>query len=193
MSALNVGGLVVDDVDRLDLQGVRELRAHRTLHVVTAAHAIDVGVAAIGDLLVGVGGRDHRQVRFLVDLGRRDGDTGVQVADDHHDVLVGDDVLRVRHADIGLGLVIVGHHLDLEAGLLEWTLELLHGQLRPELDAFAQRRLAAGERTLRCNLDGALALGVHWGGRRDEAHGERQAENQDAADEVRTHECLLGR
>ena len=57
--------------------------------------------------------------------------------------LVGDDVLGVRHTDVGLGLVVEGHELDLEALLLERALELLDGELRAELDALAERRLTA--------------------------------------------------
>ena len=59
------------------------------------------------------------------------------------DVLVGDDVLGVGHADVGLGLVVEGHELDLEARLLEGALELLDGELGAELDALAERGLAA--------------------------------------------------
>jgi len=158
--ALAVGRLVVQHVGRLDFQGAGgELGAHRALHVVAPADAIDVGIPAVGDLLVGVRRRDHRERVFLVDLRRGDGDAGVQVADDDHDVLVGDDVLRVGHADVGLGLVVVGHQLDPEAGLLQVALELLDGELRAELDALAERRLAAAERALRRDLDRSLALG----------------------------------
>src|SRR4029434_1060087 len=104
--------------------------------------------------------------------------------DDTENVLVGDDVLGVGHADVGLGLVVERYQLDLPAGLFEVALELLDGQLRAELDALTECGLAARERALGCDLDRAFALGIHWGGRSDEAHGERQAENQDAADEV---------
>ena len=84
--ALPVGRLVVDDVDRLGLElAGRELRAHHALHVVAAAHAVDVLVAAVGDGRVGVGRRDHRQAHVLVDLRGRDRDTGVEVADDAED------------------------------------------------------------------------------------------------------------
>ena len=48
--ALAVLGLVVDDVGALDLHGpVGELGADHALHVVAAAHAVDVRVAAVGD------------------------------------------------------------------------------------------------------------------------------------------------
>src|SRR5204863_309143 len=80
--ALAVGRLVVQHVGRFYLEAAGgELGAHGALHVVAAADAIDVGIPAIGDLLVGVRGRDHRERIFLVDLRRRDGHAGVQVAD----------------------------------------------------------------------------------------------------------------
>ena len=79
------------------------------------------------------------------------------MTDHRENILVGDDVLRVRHADVGLGLVVEGYELDLEALFLEGALEFLDGELRAELDALAERRLTAAERTLRGDLDGALA------------------------------------
>ena len=55
--ALPVLGLVVDDVGALDLHGaVGELGADHALDVVATAHPVDIGIAAIGDHRVGVGG-----------------------------------------------------------------------------------------------------------------------------------------
>jgi hypothetical protein len=166
----------VNDVDGLDLQGQRgELGADRSLDIVTAADAIDARVAAVGDLLVGVRRRDHREVDFLVDLRRGDGDTGVEVADHHEDVLIGDDVLRVGHADVGLGLVVERNQLDLEALLGEIAAELLDGELRAQLDALAEGRLTAAEGALGGDLDRALALRPELG-RRNQRHGQNREE-----------------
>ena len=80
--------------------------------------------------------------------------------DDREDVLVGDDVLAVGDADVGLGLVVVRHELDLETHLLERALELLDGELGAEFDAFAERGLPAAERALGGDLDRPFALRV---------------------------------
>src|SRR5262245_103468 len=185
--ALAVRRLVVQHVRRLHLQGAGgEFGADRALDVVAATHAIDVRIAAIGDLLVGVGRRDHGEVVFLVDLGRRDGDAGVQMADDDHDRLVGDDVLRVRDADVRLGLIVVRDQLDLEAGFLEIALELLDAELRAELDAFTERGLAAAQRALRRDFD-RLALRGGSRPQRQEGDGQRRAERENAAGACRFH------
>src|SRR5262249_57040412 len=90
-----------------DLHGaVGNLRPVLALHGVAPAHAIHVRVAAVGDHGVGVGRGDHDHAHFLVDLGGGDGHAGVQVPDHRHDVLVRDDVLRVGHAHVGLGLIV---------------------------------------------------------------------------------------
>jgi hypothetical protein len=88
------------------------------------------------------------------------------VADDRQDVLVGDDVLAVGHADVRLGLVVERYEIDLEARLLETAFELVDGELGAELDAFTKCRLATRERALGGDLDGALALGLERGGSR---------------------------
>src|SRR5438445_727631 len=188
--ALTVRSLVVDDVDGLCLhRRVRELGADDTLDIVTPAHAVDVRVAAVGDDRIRVRRRDHRERDFLVDLGRRDRHARVQVTDDGENVLVGDDVLRVGDADVGLGLVVEGDQLHLEALLLQGSLELLDRQLRAELDALAERRLTAAERTLRRDLDGALAaLPFHHRGR-EPRHGQNGDERKNEVDPVTHHRC----
>src|SRR5574341_1044533 len=186
--ALPVRGLVVDDVRGLHLHRPEgELRSHHALDVVAAADAVDVLVPAVGDGGVRIRRRDHREVDFLVDLGGRDGDTRVEVPDHGQDVLVGDDVLRVGHADVGLGLVVERYQFDLEAHLLEVALELLDGELRAELDALAEGGLAAAQRALRGDLDGALALGLQVGGRRQGHHGEGGQQNEGETDRIATH------
>jgi len=122
---------------------ILKLGADHALDVVAAADAVDVGVAAVRHDGVRVGRRDHHDADFLVDLRGGDRHAGIQVTDDGHDVLVGDDVLGVGDADVGLGLIVEGHELDLVAHLLEIALQLLDGELGAELDAFAQSGLAA--------------------------------------------------
>jgi hypothetical protein len=104
------------------------------------------------------------------------------VADHRVDVLVRDDVLRVRHAHVGLRLVVEGNELDLVARLLERALQLVDGELRAELDAFAQGGLPTGERALRGDLDRAFALRVARHRHRDQRNGDRQQECSENAE-----------
>ena len=119
--ALAVGGLVVEDVGALDALGGGVLGAYRALDVVAAADAVDFGVAAVGDLGVGVGGGDVDEAGGVVLLGGGDLDAGVVVADDREDGGVGDDALRVGDAGVGVALIVEGGELDLEAELDEGT------------------------------------------------------------------------
>jgi len=81
------------------------------------------------------------------------------VADEEEDVGVGHNVLGVGHTHIGLGLVIERHELDLEAHLLQGALELVNGQLGPQLDPLPQGGLLPREGALGGDLDGPLLLG----------------------------------
>jgi hypothetical protein len=104
------------------------------------------------------------------------------------DVPVGDDVPRVGDADVGLGLIVERNELHLPARLLDRTLELLEGQLCPQLDALTQGGLTARERALGRDLHRPLSLCADRGGRRDERHGHRQAEDQRSTDTPNAHE-----
>src|SRR5215475_505078 len=115
------------------------------------------------------------------------------MADDGQDVLVGDDVAGVGDTHIGLGLVVEGHELDLEPHLFERSLELVDGELRTELDALAERRLAARERALRRDLDGSLALRVDWRRAGHERDGGDQTEGEDGKHTAGGHKPLLGK
>jgi hypothetical protein len=110
------------------------------------------------------------------------------VADDGENVLVGDDVLRVGDADVGLGLVVERNQLNLEALLLQGPLELLDRELRAEFDALAERRLTAAERALRRDLDGALALCVQVRGRKPR-DGQDGDERKNEVGPVTDHRC----
>jgi hypothetical protein len=143
-------------------------RAERPLHVVAPADAVDVGIAAVGDLDRRVRRRDHRQHAFLVNVGRGERDAGVEVADDQQYVGVGQDVARVGDADLGLRLVVVRHEHEIVAERLEALDRLLDGELRAELDRLADRRLLARERRLGRDFDAPLLcprLGRGQGGR----------------------------
>src|SRR5262249_56338302 len=97
-------------------------------------------------------------------------------------------VLRGGHGGVGLGLVGEGGELDVEALLLEGTLEPLDGELRAELDALAERRLTAAQRALRGDLDGALALRVRARGRK-QRNGQNGDECQNEVAPVMAHRC----
>src|SRR2546422_8311015 len=83
------------------------------------------------------------------------------MADDGENVLVRDDVLRVRHADVRLGLIVERDQGDLVAHLREVAPPLLDGELGAELDALTEGRLAAAERALGGDLDRALRSEEH--------------------------------
>ena len=59
----------MNDIDGLELEIVSdEFGPDRPLNIVPAANPIDIGVAPIGDLGCGIGGRKHRQHRVLINL-----------------------------------------------------------------------------------------------------------------------------
>ena len=80
------------------------------------------------------------------------------MADDRHDLLVGDDAPRVGHADIGFPLVVEGHQLHPETHLPQRPPELLDRELRAEPDRFAART-RPGQRALGGDPDDGPALG----------------------------------
>ena len=110
--ALAVGGLVVDDRDALALEALRDDRAgERALLVVAAADAEHVPHAALGDLRIGGGRRDHQHAVLLVDVGGRDGDAGIEVAD-HELHAVGHELVGGRHAFARIGAIVADGELD---------------------------------------------------------------------------------
>ena len=75
------------------------------LLVVAAAGAEHVPHAALGDCRIGRGRRDLEDAVLLIDLGGRDGDAGVEVADDELDA-VADELVGDRDALLGIGDVV---------------------------------------------------------------------------------------
>src|SRR6266700_1793278 len=109
------------------------------------------------------------------------------MADHREDVLVRDDVLGVRDADVWLGLIIEGDELDLVPHLLERALQLVDGELGAQLDALAERGLPAREWALRGDLDRAFALRVAGHRRRDQPDRNRQQEWRENAKRLARH------
>src|SRR5262245_22086508 len=111
--------------------------------------------------------------------------------DDGENLFVGDDVLGIRDADIGLGLIVVGHELVLEAHLGEVAAERLYRELGAELDAFAERRLTTAQGALRGDLNGALPLRLEGRGRGNQRHAEGQRQQEHGPDQMRERVLLL--
>ncbi len=71
--AFAIGRLVVDDGDLLVLVVLgQEVAGDDALGIVTAADAVDVPAALVGELRVGRGGRDLHDAFFLINLRSRD-------------------------------------------------------------------------------------------------------------------------
>src|SRR6185437_14902261 len=104
--ALAVGRLVIDDGDLLALEVLGDIPAgNQALLIVASAGAEDVPHVAFGDGRIGGRRRDLQNAVFLVDLGRRDGDAGIIVADDEFDA-VGGELVGDRDALLRIGDII---------------------------------------------------------------------------------------
>jgi hypothetical protein len=161
----------VQNVDRGDANRRRVFCAHCTLCVVTTANAIDRRQAAIRDRRVGVGGGDHYEIVVVVDFGRGNGDTTVEVADHGEDFGVSDDLLCIRNADFGGRLVVERYELDFKTHLFQRATELFDREFGTVTQPRTQDGLAARQRALRGNLDddGVLRLNhTHAQGGNDE-------------------------
>ena len=97
---------------RLPLKRSAMMRARQSaLLVVAAADAEDVPHAALGDLRIGGGRRDHQHAVLLVHVGGRHGDAGVEVAD-HEFHAVGHELVGDRHAFARIGAIVADVELD---------------------------------------------------------------------------------
>ena len=75
------------------------------------------------------------------------------MTDDHQDFGIGDHVARVGDADLRFGLIVLRHQHEIVAQRFECLDRLLDGELRAELDMFAERGLLARERRLHGDFD----------------------------------------
>ncbi|MPN51631.1 hypothetical protein SDC9_199280 [bioreactor metagenome] len=75
------------------------------------------------------------------------------MADDRENRIVLNQALGDAHAHLGVGLVILGRELQVEAQSLEFINTLLVGQLNTVLDGFAQRCLGAGQGSGACDFN----------------------------------------
>src|SRR5574341_138051 len=87
------------------------------------------------------------------------------MADHDKDIVVGYEVLGVRHSHIRFRLIVKGDDLERVTKVGDLLARLLDGQLRSEFDGFTQGRLAARERTLGGDLDRAFGYGCRRSGR----------------------------
>src|SRR6266436_2828809 len=157
--ALAVGGLVMDDGDALAFEFRRNERAgHDALLVVASAHPENVPHAgAIGDLGIGGGRRNHQHAVLKVDVGSRDGDAGVEVADDEFHA-IGGELVCDRHAFLGVGAVIPDAHHELLAQNTAGRIYIFDRLVDAILEPTPNRSAAAGDRAAHGELDLGLRI-----------------------------------
>src|SRR5262249_16605333 len=145
--ALAVGGLVVDDGDALafEFRG-NERTGHDALLVVAPAHTKYVPRAgAISDLGIGGGRRNHQHPVLKIDVGGRDSDAGVEVADDELHA-VGGELVCDGHAFLGVSAVIPDAHHELLAQNAAGGIDILDRLLNAVLELGPEGGAAAGDR-----------------------------------------------
>ena len=154
--ALRVRALVVDHEDLLRLERVdHEVRILRALEAVRRDHAVEGRVRPVGQPHARRGRRHHREAGLPEDRAARvDGRIGLG-ADDGHDALVGDELLRDRRALGRIQLVVALDDLDVGPVLL---VELVDCELCPVQLLAALRPCGPGEH--RHHPDGGLAGGA---------------------------------
>ncbi len=113
--SLAVGGVVLHDHDGRIAARLHERRERVRQLVEVRGDAYDLGVAPLRDL--GGPGVAHEERRpelvRLLDLGQHD--RRVPAGQDHRAVILRDRLDHGPGADVGVGLVVVGHELDAEA------------------------------------------------------------------------------
>src|SRR5215204_6264734 len=151
--ALAVGGLVVDDGDLLALEALGEIAAgDLALLVVAAAGAEGVPLSALGQARVRRGGRRLDDAGFLVDLGGRDRDAGVEVADDPLDAF-GGELVRDRDALLRIGHVVADRKHELLAHDAAGGVDVLDRLLGAVLELGPEGGVRAGDRSGDADLD----------------------------------------
>ena len=107
-----IGGAVIDHGDRLAFEFLHRVAAQGATELgVVSYHAEGCLEALAGVLGVGGGGRDLGNASVAVNLGRRNGGAGVEVAD-HADNLGVHQLLCDCGALLGVCSVVFGHQLD---------------------------------------------------------------------------------
>ena len=124
----------------------------RSLLVVAPAGAEDVPHVAFGDLGIGGRGRDHEHAVLLVDLGGRNGDAGIEVADDEFDA-VADELVGDRHAFLRIGAIVTDVNLNFLSENAAGGVDVLDRLLHSVLELRAEGGAAAGDRSGDAQLD----------------------------------------
>ena len=155
---LAVVGRVGQDRDLLEAAaGDRLLDDHRRLDAVVRGVAEDVVLGLLVELVRDDrAGRDvvhHRDLGFLEEALRGEGDAGVDVADDGDDLLLVDQLLGDLHAALVLRFVVALDQLDLAAEHAAGLVDLVDREAHAVAHADAHRRRAAGERAVDADLD----------------------------------------
>ncbi len=134
----------MDDGDLLVLHVVGDVLAgDAALLVVAAAGAEHVPQLALGDARVGRRRRDHQHAVLDVDLGRRHGDAGIEVADDEMHAFA-EEIVGDRDALARIGDVVTDEQLDLLAVDAARGVDVGNGLLDAVLQLGAERRVRAG-------------------------------------------------
>ena len=196
--ALAVGGAVVDDGHRLDLQDVLGVMGHAgAQRAVVGDDAVDFLVARLGQ--VGVGGRagHHGNAAVVVDLGGWNGGARVQVADHAVDLHV-TQLLRDGGALLGVGRVVldVGFPLDLFAADRDVLLvQVGNGHQHAVGVVLAVVRLTARHGRHAADLDDLLLRTGHaTSGHQGRGHGQFQLKlHEKTSDSWMTQQRVNGR
>src|SRR5262249_9851479 len=150
-----------------------ERPGHDALLVVAPAHPKYVPRAgAIGDLGIGGSRRDLQHAVLKVDIGSRDGDAGVEVAD-HELHAVGGELVRDGHALLRVGAIIPNGHHELLAQDAASRIVALDRLLDAVLELSSKSSTAAGDRAAYAEFD----LGLRVNRARDRQY-RRQSERQ---------------
>ena len=115
--------------------------------------------ADFGDLRVGRGGRNHRDVRVLADGGGLDGAAGSDFAEDGDGLVAGDELAHGGGSLAGFGLVVLGDQLEFLAEHAGGGVDLLDREEGALVRGLAEGGFLAGERGILADLDGVVGAG----------------------------------
>src|SRR4029453_101112 len=150
---LTIGRLVVHDGDLLAFEILENVIARdRALLIVAPAGAEDVPHVALGDPRIGGRGRDLEDAVLLIDLGGRNRDAGIEMADDEFHA-VADELIRTRAPSLRIGAIVAEENLDLLSENAARGVDVFDRLLDAVLELRPEGGTAAGDRSGNPQLD----------------------------------------
>jgi hypothetical protein len=151
-----IGGGIVGDGHFLGFHFAGDVCGNRrTLLVVAADSAEDVLEALLGHFRIRCRSRNHRQPGLVVDGGSGNGHTRVKVP--HHASDLGvDKFLRDRGTELGVGLIVLAHHFELDGLAANFHFlggGFVNGQMHAVFVVLAEVSDAAGQWAGMSDLD----------------------------------------